>query len=119
MMTHDEKKCPLYVTNDANKKTDDDIARGVPGFVMNDKKQDFTTAFTGAGMCVGSSSGVCVPNSYIPPIDRDKIAETLRYLKAKLGKPKLPVEHKWSPTDAITQPEDCYEDDHYNPLTGH
>lgn len=118
MLTHDEKECPLYVENDPNKKTDEDIANVATGFVMNDNKQTFTTAFTGAGMCVGSSNDVYVPNSYNPPIDCDKIAETLRYLKAKLGKSKLPVEHKWSPTNAITQPEDCYEDDHYNPLTG-
>lgn len=118
MLTHDEKECPLYVENDPNNKTDEDIANVATGFVMNDNKQTFTTAFTGAGMCVGSSNDVYVPNSYNPPIDCDKIAETLRYLKEKLGKSKLPVEHKWSPTNAITQPEDCYEDDHYNPLTG-
>lgn len=118
MLSHDEKECPLHIENDAIKKADDDIAGGASGPVMDLKNKVFTNAFTGTGMCVGTSGGESVPNSYIPPIDRDKIAETLRYLKAKLGKEKLPMGHKWGPTVAISQPENCYEDDQYMSVTG-
>lgn len=91
MLTHDEKQCSLYIENDGNQRRDYGSAGGVTGPIIDEKQQVLSKAFSGRGLCAGSSGDVSTSYSYIPPIDCDKIAENLRYLKEKLGKGKLPM----------------------------
>lgn len=67
------------------------VAGGVTGPIIDEKQQVLSKTFSGRGLCAGSSGDVSTSYSYIPPIDCDKIAKNLRYLKEKRGKGKLPM----------------------------
>ena len=116
MLTHDVKECPLHIDDDACKWRDDGVSGDKAcGLSVDEEGQVVTNAFAEKAMKVGSSGDSSVPISYIPPIDCDKLAETLRYVKAKLVKGKSLMGPKLGPADAISMPVCCQENDLYNP----
>ncbi|KAG2271198.1 hypothetical protein Bca52824_065753 [Brassica carinata] len=81
------------------------------------RRQIFTNAFTNRGMKAGPSGVVSVPMTDTPRVDCDQLAETCRYLKAKLCRGKFPCGDNLGKTVATHQIGGCEEDAEYNPLS--
>ncbi|KAF3505442.1 hypothetical protein DY000_02064399 [Brassica cretica] len=68
-------------------------------------------------MKAGPSGVVSVPMTDTPRVDCDQLAETCRYLKAKLCRGKFPCGDNLGKTVATHQIGGCEEDAEYNPLS--